>query len=114
MRRKVHRPRAGTKTQVDGYTFDSKAEAARYGTLNLRRLAGEIRDLEVHPRLHLVINGRKIGRGYILLDFKYEELRDGEWRTVYEDVKGIDTRESSVRRQVAEAIHGIHINVIQA
>ncbi len=35
------------KTKADGYTFDSKREAKRYGDLKHLVAAGEIRDLQV-------------------------------------------------------------------
>ena len=77
--------------------------------------AKEIRNVRYHPRLPLKINGKKIGRGYLELDFSYEAWVDGAWRTQYEDVKGgADTHVARLRRQVAEAIHGVHIKVIQA
>ena len=54
------------KIKVDGHTFDSRREAERYGQLRLRLMARnpavKIKDLEVHPRLPMVVNGRKIGR----------------------------------------------------
>ncbi|MDJ0950937.1 MAG: DUF1064 domain-containing protein [Alphaproteobacteria bacterium] len=96
---------------ADGITFDSPGELRRYGELKMLARAGRVRDLVVHPRLPLVINGRKIGRGWLTLDFSYQEWRDGAWRTVYEDYKEVDTRESKLRRQIAEAIHGITIRV---
>lgn len=102
------RPRPST---VDGYRFPSQAEARRYGELKMMQHAGEIRNLEVHPTLAMEINGQKIGRGWIELDFRYEHLEDGEWITVWEDAKSVDTRESKLRRQVAGAIHGIEIRL---
>ena len=41
------------KTQIDGFTFDSKKEAARYVALKLLRDAGHIERLEVHPSFTL-------------------------------------------------------------
>lgn len=112
--RQVSKPYVKAKrTKVDGYTFDSKGEARRYSDLKLLVAAGEVRLLEVHPKLHLTVNGKKIGRGYLVLDFVYEEWKDEAWRTVYEDFKAVDTRESKLRRQLAEAIHGIKIKVTQ-
>lgn len=100
-------------TVVDGIRFDSKAESARYGALRMMERAGEIRDLEVHPRLPMEINGRKIGRGYLTLDFLYwEKAESGDWRLVFEDFKSVDTRESKVRREVCEAINNVEIRVV--
>ena len=99
--------------EIDGHKFPSKAEAKRYGQLKLSQSGGQIRALKVHPRLPMVINGKKIGRGWIELDFSYEEIRDGAWRPVYEDAKGgVDTSLARHRRKVAEAINGITIDVV--
>ena len=38
-----------TKVKVDGITFDSKAEARRYGELKLLERAGEITSMELQP-----------------------------------------------------------------
>lgn len=99
-------------TVVDGYRFDSTGEAKRYCDLRMLERGGEIRNLEVHPALHMTINGRKLGRGWLTLDFKYEREEEAGWWPVYEDFKAVDSRESKFRRQVAEAIHGIKIEVV--
>lgn len=115
--RTVRRHFTAKKTVVDGFIFDSDAEAKRYGTLKLMLHAShdrdKIRNLRVHPTLPMVINNIKIGIGRMSLDFCYEEYADGEWRLVYEDCKSVDTRESKVRRSVCEAINGIKIRVVQ-
>jgi len=95
------RPRPGAKyrnvkTQLDGLTFDSKAEAAYYAELKLREKAGEVRHIRRQVRYPLDVNGIKIC-DYIA-DFVYEELqgfrresgfRNGEavWRQAIVDVK---------------------------
>jgi len=65
--------------------FDSKAEMRRYGELCLMRLAGEIRDIEHHPRFVLQDGGRAERIRYTA-DFMYVRCRDGQ--VVVEDVKG--------------------------
>ena len=107
----VSKPRAGRKVEFDGHKFDSVLELHRYGELRLLERAGAISELEVHPKLSLEVNGKKIGRGFIVLDFRYLDRGGGTPRLVYEDVKGVDTRESRLRRELAEAIHGIEIKV---
>ena len=49
------------KTYVDGYKFDSKKEANRYTELALLLKTGYIKDLELQPKIPLVVNGKKIG-----------------------------------------------------
>ena len=96
---------------IDGHRFDSKSEGRRYGTLRRLCEAGLVRNLEVHPQLPLIVNGKKIGRGFITLDFKYEEFTDGEWRLIYEDHKPIITRAAKTRIEVAEAANGVTIRL---
>jgi hypothetical protein len=68
---------------VTGETFDSKGEAARYGTLTILQRAGEISDLVLHPKIVLVPADRKAPEIAWIVDYSYTE--DG--RTVYEDYK---------------------------
>ncbi len=103
--------RAPDELKLDGLRFDSYGEKKRYAGLKLLQVAGHIKDLVVHPKLHMVINGQKIGRGFIILDFKYFEPGGEGWRLVYEDYKAVITREAKVRLQVCEAIHGIKIKL---
>lgn len=112
--RTVRRHFRPTRLTIDGVQYDSTVEAKRRGQLQLLQCAGIIRDLRRKPRLPLVVNGKKIGRGYLTLDFAYAEYVDGAWRDVIEDVKSVDTRESRLRRELAEALHGVKIKVVQA
>lgn len=107
------KPKADADLTLDGYRFDSLSEKSRYATLRLLERNNLIRGLKVHPKLSMWINGRKIGRGYILLDFQYEEFKDGAWRMVYEDHKPVIDRNSKTRLQVCEAIHDIDIRLTQ-
>lgn len=100
------------RTEIDGISFDSKKEADRWGQLLLLQRAGEIRDLRRQVRIELI--GRdaplrtRTGKPMIItIDFAYEDRRQS-WATVYEDAKGIPTRDYEVRRAVAEAM-GIRI-----
>lgn len=82
------------KVLSDGITFDSKVEHRRYEQLKLLQAAGEIRELEVHPRFELVpaftdFNGKKHRRVTYVADFAY---LDDRGRRVVEDVKGARTR----------------------
>ena len=116
--RVVHgnRLRKANRPIIDDIQFDSDAEGRRYGTLKLLQMSGKIGQLEVKPRLALVIKGRKIGRGYIVLDFRYKEDIDGALRWVYEDAKGnVDTQVAKLRRQIASALHpDVIIRVVSA
>jgi len=76
------------KVQQDGYTFDSKREAARYGELKLLVCAAEISELTVHPKFILtqafLWHGKHERAIKYIGDFMYRE--GSTW--VVEDVKG--------------------------
>ncbi len=91
------------KTTVDGITFDSVKEAARYSTLRLLERAGEITDLELQPTYVLDVNGHPVCR--YRADFRYRE----KGRLVVEDVKGFKTEEYRLKARLMKAIHGIEV-----
>lgn len=97
------------KVKLDGYTFDSKAEAKRYGELKLLEKNGEIDALIVHPRYIIEINGDKICT--VVLDFSYLRIGRGGWTR--EDVKGMDNPLSRLKRKLVEAQYGIKVEVIK-
>lgn len=70
------------KVELDGFVFDSKAEAQRYQELKMLDGADRISSLKVHPVFSFVVNGIHIGR--YTADFEY----DG----IVEDVKSEETR----------------------
>ena len=106
-RGRTRRQKYNAKRQtIDGITFDSKKEARRYQELMLLERAGEICDLrrQVVVKLEgrdgplLTRTGRKMK---ITVDFAYTDIKTG--LTVYEDAKGMPTRDYEVRRAVAAA-----------
>jgi hypothetical protein len=99
-------------TEVDGYRFDSIAEAARYQQLKLMEKAGEIENLLADKkglRLPVFINGFKVFD--YEADFLYVEKRTG--LSVYEDVKGHRTPEYRLKKKCVEAYYGITIREVQ-
>jgi hypothetical protein len=92
------------KTVVDGITFASKAEAARYGELRMLERGKAIRDLTLQPRFPLVVNGRKVGT--YVADFAYHGADDVR---VVEDVKGVRTPVYLLKRKLFEALYGLTI-----
>ena len=96
------------KVSLDGYTFDSLAEAKHYKyTLKPRLEAGEISHLEIHPRIRCELNGRKIC-DYIA-DFRYLDASsvgpEGQTGcTVVEDVKGFKTDVYKLKKKLVEAM----------
>lgn len=71
--------------QVDGYRFDSQAEAERYAELRLLESAGQIKDLRVHPRFCIVDKDEHGAAMAYEADFEYVTLPDIV--RIVEDVK---------------------------
>ncbi len=92
------------KTEVDGIVFDSGLEARRYGQLKALEAAGEIHNLTLQPRYEFVVNGVRVGR--YTPDFEYMD-NDGDIHT--EDVKGVRTRDLSLRVKLMRACHGVTV-----
>jgi len=104
------------KTVVDGFAFDSKAEATRYQELKLLQKAGEIFNLELQPKYTLVPKTKKRRAVTYTADFRYMEYvppkihyRDDEdatpVRIVVEDVKSPATAKNKayiVKRNLFE------------
>lgn len=113
-----------TKVVVDGITFDSKKEAARYKELKLLEAAGEISNLERQVKFVLIPTQREpdfvgvrggIKKGKViekecsyLADFVY--IRDGE--VIVEDTKGIRTKDYIIKRKLMLYLLGIRIQEI--
>jgi len=97
------------KTILDGISFDSRKESARYADLKLMQKAGEISDLTLQPKFDIVINGQKVC-SYVA-DFSYVE----NGVKVVEDVKSEVTRKLPTYRlknKLMRAVHGIAIREI--
>ena len=93
------------KTEVHGICFDSKKEATRYQELLILERAGQIVELELQPRLDLVVNNQKIG--FYKGDFRYKDASTGN--SVLEDVKGMKTPVYNLKRKLVKALYGIDI-----
>ncbi len=92
------------KTEVDGITFHSKKEAARYQELLLLKQAKQIGALVLQPRFNLIVSGIRICT-YIAA-FQYIELnRLGHMVQIVEDVKGMRTPVYRIKRKLFEALY---------
>ena len=82
------------KVVVDGYTFDSKKEARRYGELKLLVRAGRIKDLELQPKFELIPTIRTdtetLRKVSYYADFQYVDVESG--KIIVEDVKSVATK----------------------
>ena len=103
------------KTQVGDITFDSKAEARRYGDLVLLQKAGHITALELQVPFILAPQVRFEGASRAkpalkyVADFAYQEAETG--RTIVEDVKGVLTDAFQIKRHLMLSVHGINVRL---
>lgn len=96
------------KIEVDGETFDSEAEAARYKELLLLEKGGKIEDLTLQPTYELQpafrdVRGRKHRAIKYIADFRYIEVIDPQsvqGVDVVEDVKGVRTKEFNIKEKL--------------
>lgn len=93
------------KTVIDGITFDSKREAARYGLLKALSEAGAIGGLRRQARYPLVVMGVKICT--YVADFVYIDF--AAKKEVVEDCKGCRTAVYKLKKKLMLACLGIDV-----
>ena len=104
------------KTTVDGITFDSRAEAKRYEVLRLLERQGEISDIQRQVSYELVpgvrLHGEQRKRPAIryVADFEYVGKHD---EVIVEDVKGMDTPMSRLKRHLMAALLGVDVRIVR-
>lgn len=108
------KPKYGNKkVEIDGFKFDSKAEAARYQELLLMQKAGLISNLELQVPFILapgcVLDGRKKPPLKYIADFVYDE----NGRSVVCDVKGKVTPIYRLKKHLMKTVLGLEINEIR-
>jgi hypothetical protein len=91
------------RAKVDGITFHSQREAARYGRLKLLERAGVISGLRLQVPYDLEVNGHHVTR--YVADFEYTEAG----ALVTEDAKGHRTPEYKIKAALFFAITGRQI-----
>ena len=74
------------KITVNGITFDSKKEAARWQELRLLEQAGKIRALNRQMKIEVCPKTKLHKARYYICDFVYFDKEKN--KTIYEDVKG--------------------------
>lgn len=92
------------KTTIDGITFDSKKEGARYLELKVLERIGEISGLELQPKYAFELCDVKICT--YRADFKYTTLQGEE---IIEDVKGFKTAVYNIKKKMMKAFYGIEV-----
>ena len=88
------------KVSIDGYRFDSKKEAQRYGIL---KIDPEVTELKLQVKFPIHVNSKLICN--YVSDFTY--LRNGEY--IVEDVKGMKTSMYRLKKKLMKAVHNIEI-----
>ena len=95
------------RTTVDGITFASKLEAARYCELQRRERMGAISALRLQVPFTLQVDGPYGSwRCRYVADFVYH---DADGQQIVEDTKGVATRDYKMKRALMRALHGIEI-----
>ncbi|MBT2603765.1 DUF1064 domain-containing protein [Bacillus sp. ISL-53] len=91
---------------IDGYKFDSKAEAKYYEQLKWSQLHNQILFFRLQPRYQLQEAFKKNGRTFrkieYVADFEVHNL-DGSIEVI--DVKGVETEGFKIKRKLFEKIY---------
>ena len=103
------------KAMADGITFDSKSERNRYLELKLMERGNLISGLELQPSFKLFCGQTPVkydsGRhATYKADFRYQDKERG---TVVEDVKGMDTPLSKLKRALVAAHYGFKVEIVK-
>jgi len=97
------------KAEVDGHTFDSKAEAKYYEQLKWLLEHKEIKSFRLQPRYTLLESFKKNGKTFrkteYIADFEIHHI-DGSIEVV--DVKGFETPVFSIKRKLFEKLYPDH------
>lgn len=104
------------KTQIDGITFASKAEARHYQELRQLERAGLITELQLQPRFELAKAVRFAGAARATPALRYQAdfaYRNAEGKRVVSDVKGHVTEGYRIKRHLMLAIHGIEVQEVR-
>ena len=101
----AHKYKAKPFRDLKGRYWSSRGEFYRFNDLELMQMTGKISNLELQSVLNLNLNGINLCR--FSIDFKYTEAG----HTVYEDFKGMQTREFKLKKKLALALLGIDIRV---
>lgn len=88
-----------TKQNYGGHHYDSKKEASYAQQLDLRKLAGDIKDYDRQFKLDLRVNGYKICSWKI--DFRITHNDDS---FEFIEVKGFETYDYIIKRKLFEAL----------
>lgn len=112
--KEVKRKYGNQPIEINGISFDSKAESRYYAYLQSLLKSGAIKDLRLQVPFELapsvVIGGRKRPALRYVADFTYE--RDG--KVIVADVKGVSPDAYRIKRHLMKSVHGIDIEEIRS
>jgi hypothetical protein len=99
-----------TKVVIDGETFDSQAEAARWRELLIMEGKGLIWDLKPHPTFELIPaftdrQGKRHRATFYEADAQYYENDEGRYLMVVEDTKGVETAVFKIKMKLLISIY---------
>lgn len=108
------------KVEHDGHKFDSIRECDRYKELKLLSDQGKITSLELQPKFWLKCGGKDV----LMRSDRYPNGRRCSYRADFsfiddrgdkhvEDVKGMDTNVSRLRRAMVEAEYGVRVEIVR-
>ena len=105
------------KYSMDGFTFDSKAEARRYSELKILLRAGKIRNLELQKEYELIpryrdpITNKMVRATFYRADFVYYDIEND--KVVIEDVKGMKTDAYKIKKKLmgSKGLYITEVNV---
>ncbi|QEV91029.1 DUF1064 domain-containing protein [Bacillus velezensis] len=101
------------KTHVDGFTFDSRAEAKYYEQLKWLKVSKQIKDFKLQPRFLLQEAFKKNGKTFrkieYIADFEVHNL-DGSIEII--DIKGVETTEFAIKRKLYERLYETPLKVL--
>jgi hypothetical protein len=99
------------KTMYNGVMYDSKIEAAYAARLDvLRKASGADKVVDVERQKKFSFDHGGVHICSLIIDFV---VKYADGRTEYHEVKGFETRESSIKRKLAKAFYGLEIKVIK-
>lgn len=101
------------RTEVDGITFDSRAEAARWLDLKALEKAGLITQLQRQVRYELVPKGKDSeGKAVRAVAYVADFVYLDKGKTVVEDVKGMSTPVYRLKARLMKHVHGVEIREV--
>lgn len=95
---------------IDGYNFDSRAEATRYGYHKIRKQQGEIKDFKMQVKYDFVYNG------ILIMSYKSDfNIIENDGSLTVEDVKSPITKTLAsfvTKKKAMLAWYGIDVKVV--